>query len=519
MPTFHSPAELDEEIFRILVRSVRDYAILALDPDGRIVSWNEGAERIKGYRAEEIIGQCFTVFYPEERVAEGFPWRELEMAARDGRFEDEEWRVRKDGTRFWANVVITALRNAEGELIGFAKVTRDLTRRREHEEKARQAAAVQAARAEAEKLETVRTLSGGVAHEINNSMMVVLGLSQFLLDESQLSADRRDDVLEIQRAADRAATVARQLLSYSRRARPSPVAVQLDAALAEKRPMFERLLGLGRQLETSFASLGSVWIDPGHLEQILSNLVLNARDAMDGGGTLTIATRPVSRDGRAYVALTVSDTGTGMKPDVQARIFEPFFTTKPPGVGSGLGLSVIEGLIAQAGGHVEVESTPDVGTSFTIYFPLMQAVAPVRVAASPAESGATSLAGSRVLVVDDEAAVCQIAARSLQASGCVVLQATDGAAAIELVDRHGPPDLVLTDVMMGGMDGAELARRLRDRWPALPIVFMSGYSATHLRKAGALDDPAKLMEKPFTPQQLVQRVYATLAGASRSRPQ
>ena len=137
MPTFHSPAELDEEIFRILVRSVRDYAILALDPDGRIVSWNEGAERIKGYRAEEIIGQCFTVFYPEERVAEGFPWRELEMAARDGRFEDEEWRVRKDGTRFWANVVITALRNAEGELIGFAKVTRDLTRRREHEEKAR----------------------------------------------------------------------------------------------------------------------------------------------------------------------------------------------------------------------------------------------------------------------------------------------------------------------------------------------------------------------------------------------
>ncbi|HEU4799653.1 MAG TPA: ATP-binding protein [Gemmatimonadales bacterium] len=515
MPGSRVPAAtaLDEEIFRILVRSVRDYAILALDPDGRIISWNEGAERIKGYSADEIVGQSFTVLYPEERVAEGFPQRELEIAARDGRFEDEDWRIRKDGSRFWANVVITALRNAEGELIGFAKVTRDLTQRREDEHKARQHAAAQAARAEAEKLETVRTLSGGVAHEINNTMMVVLGLSQFLLNENQLSAARRDDVLQIQRAADRAATVARQLLSYSRRSQPEPQAVPLDATLDGRLPMFERMLGAGRRIETSLACPGSVWIDPGHLEQILSNLVLNARDAMAGGGTLTIATRPASRDGTPHVALIVRDTGTGMDAETRARIFEPFFTTKPPGVGSGLGLSVIEGLIEQSGGHVGVESMPGEGTTFTIHLPLMSTtVAPVHVAAPPAAPDEVSLAGSRVLVVDDEPAVRQIAARTLQSSGCSVLQAADGAAAIELVDRHGPPDLVLTDLMLGGMDGAELARRLRDRWPTLPIVFMSGYSETHLRRAGALDDSGTLMEKPFTPQQLVQRVYATLTG-------
>ena len=513
-PPLPTATVLTEEVFHILVRSVRDYAILVLDPYGNVASWNEGAERIKGYLADEIIGRSFTVFYPEERVAEGFPQRELEWAARDGRFEDENWRIRKDGSRFWANVVITALRNTEGELIGFAKVTRDLTRRREHEEKARQLIAAQAAQAEADKLETVRTLSGGVAHEINNTMMVVLGLSQFLLDETQLPADRRDDVLQIQRAADRAATVARQLLSYSRRAAPAPRAVALDACVGEMLPMLERLLGAGRRLETSLACPGSVWIDPSHLEQILSNLALNARDAMADGGTVTIATRPSSVDDRPHVALTVRDTGTGMDAETVARIFEPFFTTKPLGVGSGLGLSVIQGLIEQAGGRVGVESTPGEGATFTIYLPLMTATASVGEPALPAPSGEVSLAGSIVLVVDDEAAVRQIAARSLRSAGCRVLQAADGAAAIELVDRHGPPDLVLTDLMMDGMDGAELARRLRARWPALPILFMSGYSENHLREVGALDDAGALMEKPFTPQELVQQVYTTLAGRS-----
>ena len=193
--------ELDQEIFQILVRTVRDYAIIVLDPAGNVISWNEGAERITGYHADEILGKSFTIFYPEERVAEGFPQHELDIASRDGRFEDENWRIRKDGSRYWANVVITALQNADGVPIGFAKVTRDLTRRREDEARARQQAATLAADAEAEKLETVRRLSGGVAHEINNSMMVVLGLSQFLLDENQLPPSRRDDVLQIQRPA------------------------------------------------------------------------------------------------------------------------------------------------------------------------------------------------------------------------------------------------------------------------------------------------------------------------------
>lgn len=503
--------ELDQEIFQILVRTVRDYAIIVLDPAGNVISWNEGAERITGYHADEILGKSFTIFYPEERVAEGFPQHELDIASRDGRFEDENWRIRKDGSRYWANVVITALQNADGVPIGFAKVTRDLTRRREDEARARQQAATLAADAEAEKLETVRRLSGGVAHEINNSMMVVLGLSQFLLDENQLPPSRRDDVLQIQRAADRAATVARQLLSYSRRAQPEPREVQLDMILSEMRPMLSRLLGAGRELELSPGCPGSIWIDQSHLEQILTNLVLNARDAMVEGGKLTIATAPVLRDGRPQVDLTISDTGIGMDDETLSRIFEPFFTTKPLGVGTGLGLSVIEGLVVQAGGSVGVTSTPGSGTTFTISLPLISAAAPASAAAPPAPPGEVSLVGSTVLVVDDEAAVLQIAARSLQSSGCRVLLASDGGAAIELVDRHGPPDLVLTDLIMGGMDGAELARRLRDRWSSIPIVFMSGYSENHLRQVGALEGVYELMEKPFTPQELVRRVFAALA--------
>jgi PAS domain S-box-containing protein len=513
MPSSRLPAtpELDQEIFQILVRTVRDYAIIVLDPAGNVVSWNEGAERITGYRADEIVGKSFTVFYPEDRVAEGFPQHELDLAARDGRFEDENWRIRKDGSRYWANVIITALHNADGVPIGFAKVTRDLTRRREDEARALQRAATQAAAAEAEKLETVRRLSGGVAHEINNSMMVVLGLSQFLLDENQLPPGRRDDVLQIQRAADRAATVARQLLSYSRRSQPEPREVQLDEILSEMRPMLGRLLGAGRELDLSLDCPGSIWIDQSHLEQILTNLVLNARDAMTEGGALTISTGPAMRDGRPQVELTIRDTGIGMDAETLARIFEPFFTTKPLGVGTGLGLSVIEGLVVQAGGAVAVTSTPGKGTTFTLNFPLISASSPASVAAPPLPLGGVSLAGTTVLVVDDEAAVLQIAARSLQSSGCLVLQASDGIAALEMVDRHGPPDLVLTDLMMGGMDGAELARRLRNRWSSIPIVFMSGYSEHHLRQTGALEGVYELMEKPFTPQELVLRVFAALA--------
>ncbi len=512
----HAPlqaaAALNDEVFQILVRTVRDYAIIVLDLAGTVVSWNEGAERITGYRAEEIVGKSFTLFYPGDRVEEGFPQHELELAARDGRFEDENWRIRKDGSRFWANVIITALHNSDGEPIGFAKVTRDLTRRREDEARARQRAATHAAEAEAEKLETVRTLSGGVAHEINNSMMVVLGLSQFLLNDNQLPPGRRDDVLQIQRAADRAATVARQLLSYSRRAHPEPQEVLLGALLTEMRPMLGRLLGAGRQLDMTLECPGSIWIDPSHLEQILTNLVLNARDAMAAGGTVTVSTRPAMRDGRPQVELTVRDTGVGMDADTLARIFEPFFTTKPPGVGTGLGLSVIEGLVVQAGGNVGVESVPGSGTSFTLHFPLISATKTTPLAASSAAPGEASLVGSTVLVVDDEPAVLQIASRSLESSGCRVLQASDGTAAIALVDRHGPPDLVLTDLMMAGMDGAELARRLRDRWPQIPIIFMSGYSENHLRHLGALDDAGALMEKPFTPQDLVSRIYGELAA-------
>jgi len=385
---------------------------------------------------------------------------------------------------------------------------------------------------QAQRMEAVGALAGGVAHEVNNMMSVILGFSDFLLQAPAMAAERLSEVRHIVRAAERTAAVTRQLLAFSRRAFHQPQVLDLSPAVHDLEPVVRRLLGEERHLAlTSDASL-QVRVDKGQLEQVIVNLALNARDAMPAGGKLTITTAEselldgfASGDGVAipagrYAIIVVRDSGVGMDEATKAKVFEPFFTTKAVGQGTGLGLAAAAGIMRQNGGYIAVASEPGKGATFTLYLPMLPDADVVERRAKP--RGEPPLrrrdaapAGATVLLVEDEPAVRAIAARSLERGGFLVLQASDGAAALALVGQHGQPDLVLTDLMMPGIGGAELGRRLRERWPTLPILFMSGYSIDHLRREDAADFEGVLIQKPFTPDVLVTSVAAALAQVGK----
>lgn len=399
-------------------------------------------------------------------------------------------------------------------------IIRDITDRLAAEQTARQ---VEERLQQAQRMESVGALAGGVAHEFNNMMQVVLGFSDFLVRDQRLPADCLADVREIIRAADRAAVVTRQLLAFSHRAVHRPQVVDLSAAMLEAEPVVRRLVGEGRELVVVTDAAPHVWVDPGQLQQVLINLVLNARDAMPSGGTLTITTAETELPGGTiagdgvpippghYAALRVRDTGAGMDAKVQGQIFEPFFTTKPIGQGTGLGLPAAHGIVTQNDGYITVESAPGEGATFTVYLPIIAAADRVERRAEPRAVRDVVASGATILVVDDESAVRQIASRILARNGFRVLQAGEGATALEMIEQHGPPQLVLTDLMMPGIGGAELARRVKERWPALPVLFMSGYSIEELHRQGAIGPEGDLIQKPFTPGGLVASVAAALS--------
>jgi signal transduction histidine kinase/CheY-like chemotaxis protein len=374
---------------------------------------------------------------------------------------------------------------------------------------------------QAQKMEAVGALAGGVAHEVNNMLSVILGFSDFVLKDQSISAEHRDDLRQIVKAADRAATVTSQLLAFSRRSFNRTVPVRLDTALQELTPVLQRLLGEDRRLIITLEGTPVVRIDHGQLEQVIVNLALNARAAMPPGGTLTItvserdSTGADAGGGRTvtpgrYGIIRVADTGSGIEPGTLARIFEPFFTTKPLGEGTGLGLAAVYGIITQHDGYIIVESEPGLGASFTLFLPLMEKTEADGSQPPRASSERPRPAEATVLVVDDEPAVREIAARSLARHGYRVIQATGGAEALERAEHDGPPDLLLTDLVMPGIGGVALARRLRERWPDLAVIFMSGYSAADLRHQGVHDVQDELLVKPFSPDRLVAAVGAAL---------
>ncbi len=509
-----------ERHFRLLVQGVTDYAIYMLDPEGYISNWNPGAQRIKGYTADEVKGQHFSRFYTEEDRARGLPRRALEIARREGRFDAEGWRVRKDGTRFWASVVIDAIYDDDKELIGFAKITRDITERREAQEALAQ---TQAALFQAQKMETVGQLTGGIAHDFNNLLTIIVN-SLDLLTRNVTGARETRLIESAQRASQRGAQLTQQLLAFSRRQPLQPALHNPNTLIEGFETVLRRACGELVKLKLALPSrVSAINVDGAQFEAALLNLVVNARDAMPDGGELTISVADAMlNEKRAaiwnipagpYVVLTVRDTGFGMTKEVAERVFEPFFTTKEIGKGTGLGLSQVYGFITQSGGHIEVSSEPGNGTTITMLLPAHgDGHMPDDEPASETVRPARDTAGT-VLIVEDEPAVLEVATEIFESLGYDVLTATDAIRAIEVLEQDVAIDVLFSDVIMpNGMNGVELSRKARELRPGIKVLLASGYPMSALPSEG-FDEGVSFISKPYRWTELADKLR-TLRTAS-----
>jgi PAS domain S-box-containing protein len=487
-----------ERSFRLLVEGVTDYALYMLDPTGIVTSWNIGGQRIKGYAPEEIVGRHFSSFYTETDRANGKPARALRIAEETGRYEEEGWRVRKDGTFFWASVVIDPIRE-DGELVGFAKITRDITERREAQLNLER---MQQQLAQSQKLDALGQLTGGVAHDFNNLLMIISG-SLHTLRKTVGDDPRSQRALSaIEGATRRGASLTSQLLTFARRQSVNPQAVDVAERIDAVREVLDAAVGSAVTLQ--FDVVHGVWpvlVDVAEFETALVNLVINARDAMAGGGVIIISAHNDSRGGEAgaggQVAISVQDTGTGIAPDILSKIFDPFFTTKPIGKGTGLGLSQVHGFAHQAGGTVKVASELGKGTRVTILLPRKEA-APAAEATDTVDIGGSGI----VLLVEDNPEVASVSASLLEQLGYTVRRVANAEAALREIELDGI-DLVFSDIVMPGkMDGLGLARHLKATKPGLPILLASGYSDAALNVRG--DFP--ILRKPYEIHELSQAI-------------
>ena len=501
-----------ERQFRTLVSGVVDYAIFMLDPNGIVTNWNAGAQHIKGYTADEIVGQHFSRFYTDEDRASGTPLRALKTATEQGRYEAEGWRVRKDGSLFWASVIIDAIHEADGSLIGFAKITRDITDKRRAQLELQRA---HEQLAQSQKLEALGKLTGGVAHDFNNLLMVVSGQAQLLRRKvgDEPRALRALDAIEA--AARRGEDLTRHLLSFSRRQRLTPAPTSLTEQGSGLRELLAASLPATVRLETDLPDgLWPVAIDAGEFELALLNLAVNARDAMPKGGVLSLSGRNVTLDGFGagglkgdFVALILADTGTGIAPDILPKVFDPFFTTKDVDKGTGLGLSQVFGFAQQSGGQVDVASELGVGTRFTLYLPRSTGVP-----AAAEEEGPAPLTGSaRVLLVEDNPEVADVAAHMLEELGHEVRLVGNGVAALKALEADEPVDLVFSDIVMAGeLDGLDMARRVRESHPRMPVILATGYSEA----AARIGDEFPILRKPYKLADLNRAIAQGLARRS-----
>ncbi len=511
-----------EERFRLLVSGVRDHAIFMLDPAGNVASWNEGAERLEGYRADEIIGRNFSRFFPEDVAAGGGSEHLLEVAAMAGSAEEEGWRVRKDGSQFWASVVITALRDPSGDLRGFAKVVRDITERRRQQEALDQSRATMA---QLQKMEAIGQLTGGVAHDFNNLLQSILGSIELLQRPAGLSdIARASRLLETaRRAAERGAALTQRLLAFARRQPLAPQVIDINKLVGSMSDLLHRTLGEMIEIETvSAAGLWRTKVDPNQLENAILNLAVNARDAMPRGGKLTIETGNTWLDDSyaaihaevtpgQYVMIAISDSGEGMPENAVAHAFEPFFTTKPEGRGTGLGLAQVHGFVKQSGGHIKLYSEVGQGTTVKIYLPRSSQTDDLEpVAEHPKIEGDQRRAC--VLLVEDDEDVRSYGFEALQALGYRVFQAAEGQAALRILDAHPEIELLFTDVGLPGLNGRKLAEEARRRSPNLKILYTTGYARNAIVHNGVLDAGVDLLGKPFTTEALGRKLEQILAG-------
>jgi PAS domain S-box-containing protein len=514
-PEVPVPGAVDADRYRRLVEAITDYAIYMLDAEGRVSSWNPGAQRLKGYSEAEVLGSHFSRFYTDEDRAGGRPARALATAASEGRFEGEGWRVRKDGARMWAHVIIDPIRDETGGLVGFAKITRDITERREAQ------AALELAREQlfqAQKLEAIGQLTGGVAHDFNNLLTAILGSLELV--KRRLPHDPRvtpliDNAIQ---GAERGATLTQRMLAFARRQELKLEAVEIASLVRGMTGLLERSLGPSIRIETRFPrSLPPVKTDPNQLENALLNLTVNARDAMPHGGTIRITAKAEavgpSMPGPApalppggYVRLSVCDEGDGMDTATLARASEPFFTTKGIGKGTGLGLSMVHGLAEQSGGRLAINSRPGVGTTVDLWLPEAPDDTECNVIAGKAPAEARSaLRPLSVLAVDDDSLVLLNTVTMLEDLGHQVFSATSASEALAVL-RRDPVDLVISDYAMPQVNGVQLAQAIHAEQPALPVILATGYAELAAADANTLPRLAK----PFLQDDLANAMRAAM---------
>lgn len=489
-----------------------DDAIVSLTLNGIVIGWNQGAERMYGYSAEEMIGHRISCLHPPEKQEE---YQTVMARAKKGERVSafDTMRLRKDGTLIPVSLTASAIEVQPGHVTGTTKISHDISNIKRLEEQFRQA----------QKMEAVGTLAGGVAHDFNNLLTVINGYSEILISRLPADDPMRELLAEIHKAGERAGTLTRQLLAFSRQQILEPKVLDLNAVLTDTETMLRRLIGEDIILTTVLdPALMPVKVDPGQIQQVLMNLAVNARDAMPQGGRLNVETRNVTLDATyrqkhlqvqpgAYSMLAVSDTGTGMDEATKARIFEPFFTTKGVGKGTGLGLAVVHGVVKQSGGHIEVYSELGQGTAFKVYFPQVQEA----LSSSKPLSGIDTMptGTETLLLVEDDDAVRALSRHVLRECGYTLLEATHGREAIRVAQSHdGPIHLVLSDVVMPYLGGRQLAERLAEERPGLKMLFVSGYTDDAVVRHGILESDVAFLQKPFTPSALANKVRAVLDG-------
>ena len=508
-----------EQQFRLLVQGVTDYAIYMLDTTGHVTNWNAGAQRIKGYTEDEIVGSHFSRFYTEEDRATGLPERALHIARTEGRFEQEGWRIRKDGTRFFAHVVIDALHDPTGAPAGFAKITRDITEKRTAAEMLKR---TEQALQHSQKMESIGRLTGGVAHDFNNLLQIISGNLQLLSVElagNESAQARIDAALD---GVSRGSKLASYLLAFGRRQALDPKVVNLGRHIIAMEDMLRRTLG--ESIEVEMIVSGGLWntlIDIAQVENALLNLAINSRDAMEKGGKLTIEIGNAYLDDNyvqahpdvsagQYVIICVSDTGSGIPANIMTQVFDPFFSTKPEGKGSGLGLSMVYGFVKQSGGHVQIYSEINHGTTVKLYLP--RSLRAEEYTSSPPSSPVVG-GTETILVAEDDVQLCVTVVEMLKELGYRVLKVHDAESALTIVESGAHIDLLFTDVVMpGAVRSTELARKAKTLNPNIGILFTSGYTQNAIVHGGRLDPGVELLSKPYTREALARKIRHVLAN-------
>ena len=499
-----------------IVESSQD-AIISKTLEGTVLSWNGSAERIFGYTADEMVGASIYRLVPPDGVdEEQATLARVAAGERVSRYEAE--RIAKDGGRVYIDLMLSPIRDANGDIVAVSSIKRDVTLRKRSEERVRQS----------DKMAAIGRLAGGLAHDFNNQLHALQGFVDFVASEPALGLGARADLAQIRVAAERMASLTRQLLAFARQQVLAPEVLDLDVAVAELQPMLTRLVG--SNVETDFRTTpGRRWVrfDRAQLAQVVMNLVINARDALVNGGRVIVTTRTRELDAEAiarleashlvpgaYAELAVIDTGRGIAPEHLAHIFEPFFTTKAIGEGTGLGLPTVHGIVTQSRGAVAVESKLGQGTTFSIYLPVVEAPTTAPAALLP-QARPPATPGARVLVIDDEDLVRRVVVRTLQQAGYDVHEAKHGLEGLaRLIGLAGHIDLILSDVVMPVLGGSELADRLARDFPGIPIIWMSGHPREVAFAANRMRVDQPYLQKPVDRPLLVEVVRSVLNGTT-----